>query len=442
MDDRPITGPSGTGKRASLFTLGCRLNQAETRLLEERLRAAGYEIVPFGARAHLGVIHTCVVTREAEAKSRKYIHRFLRENPGAVVAVIGCYAQTAAATIAGIDGVDLVLGNDAKLLLPEFLDGLERGAPVVICGKPVRQSFKLPFLAQGPPITRRVNLKIQDGCDLMCSYCYIPFARGRSRSRVFEDALAEAGILVRRGAKELVLTGVNIGDYEDNGRGLIELVDVLSTLSPRPRIRISSIELTNLPEALLERMADPNHALAPHLHVPLQSGSDAILKSMRRTYTASEYLAFMKHAAQVVPGIGLGADVMVGFPGETDADFQATCELIEQSPLFHLHIFQYSERLEVMSARLPDKISPQKSKVRSELLHCIATEKKRQFQTSQLGQIRQVLFENRQGDFWLGHTDNYLDICALSPESLENSFAWLSLREIRGKVLFGVLSGK
>ncbi len=437
MDKGRTKALSPSTGRASIYTLGCRLNQAESRLIEEQLRAAGYELVPFGAPADLGIIHTCVVTREAEAKSRKYIHRFLRENPGAKVAVIGCYAQTAAATITAMGGVDLVLGNDAKLSLPEFLSGRERGGPVVLCGKPARQPFTVPFLTQGPPIRRRVNLKIQDGCDAMCSYCYIPFARGRSRSRVFEDVLAEAQSLANRGAREVVLTGVNIGDYNEGGRGLTDLVDRLNTLTPQPRIRISSIELTNLPEALLARMADTAHALVPYLHIPLQSGSDAVLNAMRRPYTAAEYGEFLRRAACHVPGIGLSADVMVGFPGETEADFQHTCDLIEQSPLFHLHIFRYSERREVASARLSGKISSDAGNARSETLQRLTVEKKRAFQALQLGKTRLVLFESRRGTLWFGHTDNYLEVLAPSRNTRENDLAWVRLDEIRGDVLVG-----
>jgi len=415
------------------------LNQAESRVIEDRLRSAGYTLVPFGAPAELGVIHTCVVTREAEAKSRKTIHRFIREHPDALVAVIGCYAQTAAEAIATLGGVDLVLGNDAKMRLPEFLPGLARGVPVVLCGKSGRDSFTVPFLSQGPPIHRRVNLKIQDGCDAMCSYCYIPFARGRSRSRVFEDVIAEASALLARGAKELVLTGVNIGDYRDEGRGLTALIDRLNTLGPQPRLRISSIELSNLPGTLLERMADPGHGLVPYLHVPLQSGSDAVLNAMRRPYTAEEYAAFMRRAARAVPGIGLSADVMAGFPGETQGDFQQTCDLIEQSPLFHLHVFQYSEREEVASARFPNKIAQETIRDRSKTLIRLAAEKKHVFYASAVGTIRPVLFESRRGDFWFGHTDNYLDVCVSSMESLENCLAWVLIEESRGEMLYGTV---
>lgn len=432
-------GPHSPRKRASIHTLGCRLNQAESRMLEEQLRAAGYEIVPFGQPAELGIIHTCVVTREAETKSRKYIHRFLRQNPGAVTAVIGCYAQTAAEAIAAMGGVDLVLGNDAKMLLSDYLDLPRQDAPVVLRPRPERKTFTIRFEPDGPPLRQRVNLKIQDGCDTMCSYCYIPFARGRSRSRDFGDILNEATALVHRGAKEIVLTGVNLGDFEQDGRRLADLVDALSALAPQPRVRISSIELTNLPETLFERMADPAHALVPHLHVPLQSGSDTVLQAMRRPYTAADYLALLGRAAAAVPGIGIGADVMVGFPGETDADFEATCALVRESPLFYLHVFQYSERPEVASVRLEDKVPVETAGFRSEVLIQIGEEKKRAFLEHQIGKTLRVLFEDCEGEHWRGHADNYLEVAVESKEDLRNRFGRVRINALQGRLLFGTI---
>lgn len=439
MADPGETVPGPSRKRASIHTLGCRLNQAESRLLEEHLRAAGYEIVPFGRPADLGIIHTCVVTREAEAKSRKYIHRFLRQNPGAVTAVIGCYAQTAAKAIAAMGGVDLILGNDAKMLLPEYLGLPRQDAPVLLRARPDRKPFAVPFLTKGPPVTQRVNLKIQDGCNTMCSYCYIPFARGRSRSRNFEDLVGEANALTQRGAKEIVLTGVNLGDYDHEGRGLPEVVDALSALEPQPRVRISSIELTNLPETLFERMANPTHALVPHLHVPLQSGSNSVLRAMGRPYQAEEYLALLRRAAAAVPGIGIGADVMVGFPGEKDADFEATCELIRESPLFYLHVFQYSERPEVASARLPEKVPGKTAKARSESLIQLAEEKKRVFLEQWVGKTLHVLFEDHTGTCWRGHADNYLEVTVESPENLTNRLCCIRIESIQSACLTGKL---
>jgi len=423
--------------RAAIHTLGCRLNQGESRLIEDQLRKAGYEIVPFGETADLGVIHTCVVTREAEAKSRKMIHRFARQNPGAPIVVIGCYAQTSASTIAAMPGVRLVLGNDAKLNLAEYLAALEGEIAHVVANRPERRLFTVPFLEEGAPITRRVNLKIQDGCDVLCAYCYIPFARGRSRSRYFDDAVAEAATLVRRGAKELVLTGVNLGDYQDGERGLTTLVDALDALEPKPRIRISSIELNTIPANLLSRMADQAHGLVPHLHVPLQSGSDAVLKAMGRPYTAGEYFDFIASAAAQAPGLGLGADVMVGFPGETEKDFRDTCDRILQSPLNYLHVFQYSERRQVASSRIPEKVPATVMQERSEILRQIGVVKRREFQDAWIGRKLDALFESRQGDSWVGHTGNYLEVAVDCASALTNERRCVLMESVDNQRLKG-----
>ncbi len=426
-------------KRAALYTLGCRLNQAETRLLEDQLLAAGYEVVPFGAPADVGIVHTCVVTREAESKSRQIIRRFIRANPGAAAVVIGCYAQTAGDRLAAMEGVRLVLGNHDKMHLAERLAALDPVETAVERQRPPSGVFVVPFLKDGPPITRRVNLKIQDGCDCMCRYCYIPFARGRSRSRRYEDALAEAASLTARGAQELVLTGVNIGDYRDGDRDLTALTDGLNALAPRPRVRISSIELSNIPEGLLERMADPEHGLAPHLHMPLQSGSDAVLQAMGRPYAAADYLAYLMRAAATVPGIGLGADVMVGFPGETDADFEATRSLISESPLSYLHVFQYSERPEVASARLPNKTPRDVMHARSRVLHRLDQDKRRTFQTKHIGASLEVLFESCRDGLWRGHTGNYLEIGVRDGCNLENSLVQVRIESLHDDLLLGRL---
>ena len=426
-------------KRAALYTLGCRLNQTETRLIEDQLRVAGYRIVPFGEPAELGVIHTCVVTREAEAKSRKIIRRFIRANPGAITAVIGCFAQTDAAALADIPGVTLVLGNEAKMCLAEHLDAVTDTGPVVAHAPLGNNSFTVPFISNGPPLTRRANLKIQDGCDCMCAYCYVPFARGRSRSRRLSDVFEEASSLVRRGARELVLTGVNIGDFRDGAYGLTALVDQLDTLCPKPRIRLSSIELSNMPVELLERMASRAHGLVPHLHMPLQSGSARVLRAMGRPYAPEEYLDFMRHAATSVPGIGLGADVMVGFPGEGDDDFQATCALIQQCPLFYLHVFQFSERPGVAATRLPNKVAAQTMHERSAILLAINRVKMLEFQNQWIGCSVDVLFESLKRGCWRGHAGNYLEIAVETEENLQNAIASVRVERLRDGMLFGAI---
>lgn len=428
-----------SAKRVSIYTLGCRLNQSETRIIEERLRALGYVIVPFGESADLGVIHTCVVTGEAEAKSRKYIHRFLRANPHATVAVIGCYAQTAAQSFAKLEGVRLVLGNEAKMLLPDLLQEVSTQSLVVATSFPTTAPFEVNFVKEGPPITTRINLKIQDGCDIHCSYCYVPTARGPSRSRQFKNIVDEAQSLAHRGAREIVLTGVNIGDYYDGNCSLVELIDALDTIQPKLRIRLSSIEISSLSDEILRRMADPDHSLVRHLHIPLQSGSDAVLRAMHRPYQSSEYLEWVRHAIATVPDLGIGADVMVGFPGETDGNFLQTYKLIEQIPLFYLHIFQYSDRPQLPASRLPNKVSVSVKKERSKALAHLACQKKQIFQQQFFGKTLTVLFENKEGVYWKGHADNYLEVACTSDHDLRNACVPVRIEALINNLLVGTL---
>lgn len=434
--------PTPPKKRAAIHTLGCRLNQAESGLLAEQLAGAGYEMVPFGGAADLGIIHTCTVTREADAKSRQMVRQFIRSNPGARTVVIGCYAQREAEALARLEGVDLVLGNAEKMHLIRHLDALEAArGPHVLDARPARAPFTVPWSPDGPPVTRRMNLKIQDGCDFMCSFCVIPLARGRSRPRRFDDLAAEAAALVRRGARELVLTGVNVGDYRFEGRTLTDVADALNRLEPLCRIRIGSIELTTITPGLLERMADPAHRLVPFLHVPLQSGSDRVLQAMRRNHTRGEYLELLQRAAAAVPDIGLGADIMTGFPGETDEDFGDSLRLAGESPLAFLHVFKYSERKGAAAARLPEKTDPAAASARSAALRALGTEKLRAFQRRHLGRRVAVLFEDCADGWWTGHTENYLRVGVRSPENLRNRIEWVVLEGVQGDFMTGAPDG-
>ncbi len=424
-------------KRACLHTLGCRLNQAETTLLEEKLVAAGYRIVPFSEPADLAIVNTCTVTGEADAKSRKLIRQFIRKNPGAYVAVTGCYAQTGHAALAEIEGLDLIVGNEEKLNVLDYVAEGKNATPVIVRDKMTRGDFEIGFCEGGAAIARRANLKVQDGCDFMCSFCLIPFARGRARSRALGNLLDEARSLVERGAREIVLTGVNIGAYDFEGKSVVDIVDGLNALDHRVRVRISSIEPTTIPEALFERMADRGHGLAPYLHIPLQSGSNTILRAMKRRYTREEYLDFVNRAADRVPGVGIGADVLVGFPGETERDFQDTLRIISEGPLFYAHVFKYSERDGTASCRLPGKVDPKVANVRSARLRRCSARRTRRFQESLLGRTEPVLFEQKEGGLWTGYTGNYVRVAVRSKDSLRNVTRDVRLDSIVGDVVVG-----
>ena len=422
---------SAPRKRASVHTLGCRLNQSESAILTERLHASGYDMVPFGDPADLGIINTCTVTGEADAKSRKLVRSFIRKNPHAYTAVIGCYSQMGHEALSQIDGVDLIVGNQEKLNVLAYVAQGKNESPLVVRDRIDRDDFTIEIVGS-TPTARRANLKIQDGCDFMCSFCIIPFARGRARSRDWFNLLDEARQLVQRGAKELVLTGVNVGTYRFDGRDIANVVDALNDIPGLARIRISSIEPTTIPPPLLDRMNDPLHALVPYLHIPLQSGSNAILERMKRRYTRNEYLAFIQHARDTVPDICIGTDIMVGMPGEGDAEFEETASLLEHGPIDYAHVFVYSERSGTPAARMAQKIDPQAKALRSARIRRISAAKRQRFYEEHLGRETEVLFEHRENGVWVGYTGNYIRVAVRSSECLENELRMVYLEDIQG----------
>ncbi len=429
-------GPRERTRRAAIHTLGCRLNQSESGILMDLLRREGYEIVPFGEPADLGIVHTCTVTREADAKSRQLIRSFIRANPQAYTAVIGCYAQTGYRALAGIDGIDLICGNQEKLNLLDFVAQGKNATPLIVRDRLQRDDFTIAF-AGDAPMERRANLKIQDGCNFMCSFCVIPFARGRSRSREISNLLEEARALVQRGAKELVLTGVNLGCFNYEGLDIADVVNRLNALPGLRRIRISSIEPTTIPEALLECMAAPDHALVPYLHIPLQSGSDHVLGLMKRKYTRREFTDFLDEANRRVPGLCIGTDIMVGMPGETEADFEETCAVLRDSPLAYAHVFKYSERDGTASQRIPDKVDPKTANRRSARVRRLSAQKRHTFYQRYLGTSVEVLFEQEQDGWWDGYTGNYVRVAARSTKRLRNELGRVRLERIHGDVAIG-----
>jgi len=425
-------------KRAALHTLGCRLNQSETRILEEKLAADGYVVVPFDAPADLGIVNTCTVTREADAKSRKSIRAFIRRNPEAFVAVIGCYSQVGATAIAEIDGVDLIVGNQEKLNVLDYVGAGKLSPPLIVRDRIERDDFTIEIDGVTES-SRRANLKIQDGCDFMCSFCIIPFARGRARSRDFENLLDEARMRVDGGAKELVLTGVNIGTYEHTGHGVLDVVDALDGIPDLERIRISSIEPTTIPSALFDRMGDNSHRLVPYLHVPLQSGSNAVLERMRRLYTREEYLDFIERASDAVPDLCIGTDIMVGMPGETEADFEMTATLLSEGPLRYAHVFKFSEREGTAATRMSERVSPDEMNRRSAVLRSISAAKMRAFHEQHRGRVLRVLFEHEDHGHWTGYTENYIRVALRTDAILANCSVDVELGESAGEIVRGEL---
>lgn len=416
--------------KASFYTLGCRLNQAETALIASRFQQDGYRVVDFGEHADICVINSCTVTEQADAKCRQIVRQVLRQNPDTFVAVVGCYAQIGTETLQKIDGIDLIVGTQDKLNVLDYIaEPIKAEQPQVVRNRMMRAPFTIQ--SEGAlNTTTRANLKIQDGCDFMCSFCVIPFARGRARSRAYFDIQREAMQLLDAGHKELVLTGVNIGTYDFEGKSFLDVVQMLLKLPDLQRLRISSIEPTTIPESLLDLMAD-SEKLCPHLHIPLQSGSDRILQSMRRVYSKANFLQFIERAAEKVPDVLIGTDIMVGFPGEDDAAFSESCDLLEQSPLTYAHVFSFSERSGTAATRLNEKVDPRAKKARSKRLHQISERNKNAFYQNFIGKSARILTEDRDKlGRWLGYTDNYIKVAIERKDLKSNQLINVKIADI------------
>ena len=428
--------PSEKRRRASVHTLGCRLNQSESQLIKDSLVGAGYDLVPFGESADLGIINTCTVTSEADSKCRQAIRKFIRRNPHAFTAVVGCYSQMAAMVIAEIQGVDLIVGNQEKLNVHNYVGSGKTRHPVILVDRMKREDFSISGNGVGS-FEKRANLKIQDGCDFMCGFCIIPHARGRARSRRLENLMEEVRSLAQRGVRELILTGVNLGTYDQDGRNIVSVVDALDERPEIRRIRISSIEPTTIPFDLLERMADPAHALLPYLHIPLQSGSDRVLKRMRRRYSVAEFVSFIRHADSLVKDLCIGTDLLVGSPGEEEDDFLRTCRVFSENPFAYCHVFPYSRRDKTLAAKqeghVPDKVKAK----RSAICRRLGAARKYDYKERYLGQVREVLFEDQRDGYFPGYTENYIRVVSRSQTHLTNRLVRVRLDRIRGDFVEG-----
>jgi threonylcarbamoyladenosine tRNA methylthiotransferase MtaB len=436
-----MTGQAFSQPRVAFYTLGCRLNQAETALLKDGFQQGGFVPVEFGQETEVLVINSCTVTEGAEADCRRIVRQVLRHSPQAFVTVTGCYAQTGSDTLRGVDGIDLIVGNQFKMQLPDLLPPwsqlTKQSMPVVHHGRIDPENFFLEGV--GAHHTTRANLKIQDGCQFMCSFCLIPFARGRERSRFLDDAVREAEALVERGHRELILTGVNIGQYQDGGADLLQLIQRLEAIEGLERIRISSIEPTTVPDRLLDYMGS-SRKLCRYLHVPLQSGDDRILQAMNRRYSVREFREAMESALRRIPDVCFGTDVLVGFPGEGPEEFANTLAVVRDLPFAYLHVFSYSPRPGTAATKLPHPVSPGTIKARSRALHEVSQNKRMDFQQRFLGRRVSVLFESTEVDgYWQGLTDHYLRVAVRSPRPLHNTIQAVVVTGMMSDQVLGLL---
>ena len=398
-------------KKAAYYTLGCKLNFAETSTLGKMLAEQGVRKVRPGERADICLINTCSVTELADKKCRQAIRRIGKEHPGAFIVVTGCYAQLKPEEVAHIEGVDLVIGAEHKLDLLQYIDSLEKrpegGAVVASATKDIR-TFAPSCSADD---RTRHFLKVQDGCDYFCSYCTIPFARGRSRNGSIASLVAQAEEVARQGGKEIVLTGVNIGDFgRSTGERFLDLIRALDKVEGISRYRISSIEPNLLSDEAIEFVAH-SRRFAPHFHIPLQSGSDAVLKLMRRRYDTALFRHKIEAVKAVMPHAFIGVDVIVGTRGETDAYFEEARQFIESLDVTQLHVFSYSERPGTQALKIDYVVDPATKHARSQQLLDLSDRKWRAFYEVHIGQSAKVLFEHTcKGDKMYGFTENYIKV--------------------------------
>ena len=395
----------------SFHTLGCKLNFAETSTIGRLFIENGYTKVDFGRPADVVVINTCTVTGQADRKCRQAISKAVKTSPGAIVAVIGCFAELKAGEIASIPGVDIVLGTKDKFNIIEHIHRLKMGN-MEETGIIVPISPSSHFSPSYSLFDRtRSFLKVQDGCDYHCSYCTIPKARGRSRNAPIAEIVKQAEIIANQGIREIVLTGVNIGDFgKTTGETFLQLLRALDAVDNIERIRIGSVEPNLITEEMIAWIAD-SQRIAPHFHIPLQSGCNKILALMSRRYRRDLFAGKVALIHQYIPRAAIGADVIVGFPGETDDDFEETRIFIENLNLAYLHVFPYSERPGTKSVEHPGKVKPADAERRSKILIELSDTKRKLFYQQHAGQRFQVIFEQRsKGGMMTGFTDNYIKV--------------------------------
>ncbi|MGH7322674.1 MAG: tRNA (N(6)-L-threonylcarbamoyladenosine(37)-C(2))-methylthiotransferase MtaB [Candidatus Rokuibacteriota bacterium] len=412
-------------------TLGCKLNQYDTTELQALLEGRGFRTVPFETPAQLYVINTCTVTARADISDRQAIRRAVTRNPNAVVVVTGCYAQTNPEAVARIPGVDLILGTHDKYALPELLDGLRKRARPVVRVSDVLERRPLPAipLRQFAPGYTRAFVKVQDGCQHRCTFCIVPFARGGSRSQPLEVVVERVEGLVAAGYAEVVLTGVDLGHYGWDltpRLSLAFLVQRLLDVRGLRRLRLSSILPAYFTDALIETIVGAPR-VCRHLHVPLQSGADRVLRAMRRPYNVRLYRTLVERLAAAMPTLGLGTDVITGFPGETAAEFAQTEALIDALPFTYLHVFSYSDRRGTEAARMaPEaRVPPDETRRRTARLRHLGSAKNRVFRQAHVGREAAVLvLEHRDRDTGalVGLTENYLEVLFDGPDSLMRRF--------------------
>jgi threonylcarbamoyladenosine tRNA methylthiotransferase MtaB len=419
-------------KKVAFYTLGCKLNFSETSTLARLFEEGGYAKVDFEENPDVFIINTCSVTENADKKCKQLAKRAQKINSEALIAIVGCYAQLKPEEIGKIPGVDIVLGANEKFNVLDHIDKLETkpGKSIIKYDSIKKTTEFIPSFSFGD--RTRSFLKVQDGCDYFCTFCTIPLARGKSRNATIEQTVNEASKIATTDVKEIVLTGVNIGDFgQDGSENFHGLVLALDEVEGIERFRISSIEPNLLSNEIIDFCLNKSKRFVPHFHIPLQSGSNAMLKAMRRKYERELYAERVETIKRKNPDCCIGVDVIVGFPGETDEEFSKTVEFLKDLDISYLHVFTYSERANTTAIKMGDSVPMDIRRERSKILHLLSDRKKRHFYEQNRGQIRTALIESEQDEGWMyGFTDNYVKVRIPFDLSLANKLVEVKLTKV------------
>lgn len=418
------------GKKAAFYTLGCKLNFSETSTIAASFKEVGFDRVEFEEEADVYVINTCSVTNQGDKESRNIIRRAVRKNPNAMVIVVGCYSQLKPEEVGHIEGVDLVLGTQEKFHIPAYLGDLQKKDTTQVQTTRLA-NIKSYHRAFSWGDRTRSFLKVQDGCDYYCSFCTIPFARGRSRNDTIENTVAEAQKAVDKGFKEIILTGVNIGDFgKTTGENFRDLLKALEKVEGLNRLRLGSIEPNLLKDEIIELVAE-SKVIMPHFHLPLQSGSDEILSLMKRKYSTELYRRRVERIREIVPHAFIGVDVIAGTNGETESYFQESYDFLNSLEISQLHAFTYSERSGTQALKIPWKVEVEDRKRRTQMYINLSEKKLRAFYEQHLGAEQTVLFEDKKSqDSMNGFTENYIKVEIPYNENLVNQLHPVKLESI------------
>lgn len=418
-------------KKVAFYTLGCKLNFSETSTISRLFEEAGFAKVDFEDTPDIYVINTCSVTENADKKCKQLVRRAKKINPNCFVIIVGCYAQLKPEEIAKMEGVNMVLGANEKFNILDHLDKLETADKTIVSYENIKQTTDfVPSFSFGD--RTRSFLKVQDGCDYFCTFCTIPLARGKSRNASIHETVNEAKKIAATAVKEVVLTGVNIGDFgQGEGPTFYELIQELDNVEGVDRFRISSIEPNLLSNEIIDFCLSKSKRFVPHFHIPLQSGSDRLLKLMRRKYVRELYAERVEKIKSIRPDACIGVDVIVGFPGETDEDFQDTMTFLSNLDVSYLHVFTYSERANTGAPKLGEKVPMEVRRERSKQLHLLSDRLKRRFYTENEGTERTVLFEQEEDERWMyGFTENYIKVKTPFDARLVNAFTKVRLEKL------------